>query len=283
MLYALNEISQELSDKIETDIMSILYTNEDKTFTCQELFDKLIIDKYNWNANNPNNSISLAFKTHFLFILRTLQNKYDDVCVEINVKNTQITSIFLLARTNTSRTNTSISTLDTKYKLQTEILDETIYGEMYYFIYVGNEIDKFNKSVNNGNTYYHELVLNKNEKLIQKLIDNDKFDYEALDQNKNTPIEISTVPTITKILVNGLLNKIAKLKKNDDTKENLIATELLKYFTSDTYKTQIINNMTYCEILQIKTKGLIWLCAMLFLVIIVYFMVTKNIFYIYRC
>ncbi len=276
MLYALNEISHELSDKIETDIMSILYTNEDKTFTCQELFDKLIIDKYNWNANNPNNSISLAFKTHFLFILRTLQNKYDDVCVEINDKNTQITSIFLLARTNTS-------TLDTKYKLQTEILDETIYGEMYYFIYVDNGIDKFNKLVSNdGSTYYHELVLNKNEKLIQKLIDNDKFDYEALDQNKNTPIEISTVPTITKIIVNGLLNKIAKLKKNDDTEKNLIATDLLKYFTSDTYKTQIINNMTYCEILQIKTKGLIWLCVMLFLITVVYFMVTKNIFYIYR-
>jgi hypothetical protein len=184
-------------DDMETKIMSILWANQGKEYSQFTLFNKLIEDKY--DIQNLK-CISPDFKAKFLLVLRNLKSRYDDL--EINKNN----NTFYIKCGN--ETNSKPNIFEDKEYVYDKTVDNSFPCVEDYII--DNNIEKEFKYVDpfDGNTIFHNLVLLSNVKHIQKLINEDKFQFFIKNKNNQTPIQLSTDINITNIILSGMVNKI---------------------------------------------------------------------------
>jgi len=248
----LNDISM---DKIETDLMSVLYANMDYTFTQYSLFNKLLNDKY--DITNTNSAfISSNFKSKFLLILRNLMSKYDDIKI---TRDDTIFNIVCLSSPDAKPIKFTNSLKDTKSN--NVQLDENDISGMYDYIWENNPNEYYNwNDPFDGNSIFHELVLNNNTKQIERLIGENLFDYSITNNHKQTPVDLIKTPQVAKILTLGLIKNLTLTKEKLITeKENVNMlvknfNDKINFYESDEYKNKIINETKLFDILFIKTK-----------------------------
>lgn len=270
----INDIS---IDKIETDIMSVLYANMDYTFTQYSLFNKLLIDKYDFSNKYlfRKNLIHQNFKSKFLLIIRNLVSKYDNIKI---TKENSIYNIVCLSSQNVipiqftnSLENNKINEPYEPNELnesnkpnelnELNELNEHDISMMYDYLYENNPNDYLTWSDQiDGNSIFHELVLNNNQKQIERLINENTFNYTIKNNYNQTPIDFIKTPQIAKILTIGLVKKLNSTKeKLIQEKENIDIiinnfNNKMTFYESDKYKNEIIDNTDFYDIILIKIK-----------------------------
>lgn len=233
-------------DKLETDVMSVLYANMDIKFSQYMLFSKLLNDKYNgeYNFIHPN------FKSKFLLILRNLMSKYDDI------KVTKENNTYWIVCTSNSDIPIKLSNYKDTKETKFDNLD---WSEAYDYIY-DNNMEEYINFIDpfEANTIYHNLVLCQNIKQIKRLVDMDIFNYFVKNSDGKTPIELSNSLEITNILVNGLINKFLitteklNLQNISDTEKINKQNIKISYLESKEYKKSIIENISILNFLFTK-------------------------------
>ena len=249
----LNDIS---IDKIETDVMSVLYANMDIVFTQYSLFSKLVEDKYDFKTTN---SIHPNFKSKFLLVIRNLISKYPDI--KITRDNNMVYNIVCLTDSNI-KLNELNKILNVEQITSPCIkLDENDISEMYDYIYDNNLSEYINWLDSfDGNSVFHELVLSNNIKQIDRLVKENVFDYTILNNHNQTPIELIKSPQVARIITMGLIKNLNLIKeKLNQEKENVNMlvnnfNDKINYYESDEYKNKIINNTNLYDIIHIKTN-----------------------------
>ena len=252
----LNDIS---IDKIETDVMSVLYANMDIVFTQYSLFSKLVEDKYDFKTTN---SIHPNFKSKFLLVIRNLISKYPDI--KITRDNNMVYSIVCL-----TDSNIKLNELNKLNKIlnieqitsQCIKLDENDISEMYDYIYDNNLSEYINwADPFDGNSVFHELVLSNNIKQIDRLVKENVFDYTILNNHNQTPIELINSPQVSRIITMRLIKNLNLIKeKLNQEKENVNMlvnnfNDKINYYESNEYKNKIINNTSLYDVIHIKTN-----------------------------
>ncbi len=253
----MTDLNQVSMDDIETGIMSILYANMGACFNQFSLYDKLIKDKF---PANYNTTINPVIKAKFLFVLRNLASRYDDILIakENNVytatcladKNDKVTQTInpVQQTSNVQTSNVQTSNVQTS-NVQTSISGPEYIDLINYLI--DNNIDDKFEDLNyidpfDGNTIYHDLVITNNLDKIKKLIDTDRFNYTVENKKNLTPIMLSTNQEITSTIINGLTNKYIKdtqmLKTKlieSENKINHLESKVILY-ESESYKKDMI-------------------------------------------
>lgn len=270
----LNEIS---IDKIETDIMSILYANINIKFTQYTLYNKLIMDKYNNDKNLTH--IQPNFKSKYLLVLMNLMSKYDDIEI------TKINNVYNIVCYSTEYSEITLYKETSNInKLPIDILNKNDIKNMYDYI-CENLMNQYIKWTDqfNGNSIYHELIINNNTKQIQKLIDQNKFDYFIKNKDDKTPVDMINSISTSKIIIDGLLCvnneyelKLNKLNHEFELKLNKLNNDINfnnKFLKSDELKNLIINDTTFLNFILIKTKKYHPKVKMCVLLIIGYLMI----------
>lgn len=268
----MTDLSNVPIDKIETDIMSILYGNINKTFNQYTLFNKLLQDKYSGEYS----SVHSEFKTKYLLILNYLASNYDDVYVSRMIG---IDSVYtIVCKSNSDAKITPYAEFDFSKSSQ---LNGKDVSKMYDYIYENNLTEFMEKSTKwDGNTIFHELVLFDNITQVKKLLKLGQFKFFVKNNFMQTPIELASSTTMTHLLVEELEHKIALLneqlvvqehnnKLEHDTKEIE-----LSYYKSPTYTKQIIQETSLTSFVKTKYPNK----AILFVLLIVCFL-----FYTIKC
>lgn len=271
---SLNDI---LIDDIETTIMSVLYANIDCTFTQYSLFNKLVNDKYNITNNN---TIPPNFKSKFLLVLRNLMSKYDDIKL---TKDNGIYSIVCLSSSNANPIKLSNSS---KVNIETSVeLDDNDVSLMYDYIYENclneyiNWFDPFD-----GNSIFHELVLNNNTRHITRLVEENLFNYTITNNHNQTPVDLIKTTQVAKILTLGLiknLNMIREILNQEKKTTNMLVNNFnskMNWYESYDYKNKVINETKLLDIIFTKTKKYHFRIKMYLLAFIVCYLATKFIF-----
>ena len=188
-------------DKIETDIMSVLYANMDVKFSQYALFNKILEDKYDGQYSSQ---IHSNFKSRFLLVLRNLMSKYD------NIKVSKDNGVYWVLCLSVSESEKPIEFEKWDKPIKQPItLDTTDYAHMYNYVYDTNQNDFINWSDPwDGNTIFHELVLSQNKTLIEKLLLQDQFNFTVKNTHGKTPLEMPTSQEIFNILNKYLLEKV---------------------------------------------------------------------------
>ena len=186
-------------DDIETNIMSILYSNIDVKFSQFSLFNKLVVDKFDMEHNS---FIHPNFKAKYLLVLRNLMSKYDDIIITKENKK-----YFIVCVSNKEKTekyeeyDINIDNRDIEINLSKYIIEHDIINEFNY-------IDPYD-----GNTIYHDLVLSNDCEIVRKMIKDEKFDYFVFNKKNLTPIELSTNSLMTNIIILGIYDKMLNNNK----------------------------------------------------------------------
>lgn len=265
------------NEKIETNIMSILYANIDIKFTDYTLLNKLITDKYN-NLNRDGPTFR-EFKLKFLWVLHKLMDNYNDIIVS-KIENTFVicclSSPIDIKKVNLEKIK---SWEQTKYEffvnpVKIELID---LEKMFEYIYLTkpDEFKNWTDCVNYSytkNSIFHTLVLNCNLKLIKTLLEKDKFDFKIKNSEGKTPLEINTSQIISSILSLHLLEKVNKLSEINDLNKSKI-----EYLQSYEHNKQIITNTNFIKIIYIKFD-LMFLTKLIYLLnlIIWIYILTKK-------
>ena len=187
-------------DKIEDDIMLILYSKPNTMFNQFSLYNKLL-DKYDFkNLKNYNTN---EFKRKFMDVIRSIDQKYDDLTV---IKNKVISLIL----DKTDNTTIFDDVENTKFEDK----------EFNYYEYVmDNNIEESLKKTDRfGNTIYHEMVKSDYTDFMIDLINKNKFDINIKNYNGLTPLETCENNKISKILI---------LKKMEEMENKIIKMELI--------------------------------------------------------
>jgi hypothetical protein len=247
----LNDIS---IDKIETDVMSVLYANMDTIFTQYSLFSKLVQDKYDFNGNN---SIHPNFKYKYLLVVRNLMSKYSDIKI---TRENMVYNIVCLTNTDVKLTELNKKSIYEQILTPNIKLDENDISGMYDYIYDNNLCEYINWSDPfDGNSVFHELVLSNNVKQIDRLVKENLFDYSILNSHNQTPVDLIKSVQVAQIIAMGVIknyNLISKnvkqLKENVDMLFNYYNDK--NYYESNEYKNKIINNTCLYDVIHIKTN-----------------------------
>lgn len=241
-------------DKIETDIMSVLYANMDVKFSQFTLFNKVLEDKYDGQFSSQ---IHPNFKSRFLLVLRNLMEKYDDIKVS---REKEVYWVVCVSESEKPIEFTNFNRWEKPIKKEIP-LETKDYANMYDYIWDNNLSGHINWTDPwDGNTIYHELVFFQNKNLIEKLLLQDQFNFFVKNSNGKTPIELSTNQEITNLLIKSLLEKNIisneKLKLIEDkNKVELNKCETrINYLESSEYKNKIVNEITLQEFITSKTK-----------------------------
>lgn len=240
-------------DKIETDIMSVLYANIDKKFTQYTLFNKLLEDKYEGKYSmfvHPN------FKSKFLLIIRTLMSKYDDIIVEKTTEN--MYNIVCLS----SKEDKEEKPFYCEKIFSNPIhLEKKEIADMYDYIYDNNLHEYMNWSDPfDGNSIFHELIFANNIKQTLRLIRENNFNFEIKNNKNQTPIDLINSPEMSNIIINEFVKKnLILTEKYNQEKENVKTlvddyNKELDYYESDKYKNKIIINTSLYNIMMEKTR-----------------------------
>ena len=240
-------------DKIETDIMSVLYANMDWTFTQYSLFNKLISDKYDFSNTNL---IHPNFKSKFLIIIRNLMSKYDDIKI---TKNDNIYNIVCLSNQDVEPIKFTNLTKDNKPN--NIELNENDISIMYDYIYENSLSEYINWSDPfDGNSIFHELVLNNNLKQITRLINENVFNFTITNNHNQTPVDFIKTPKVAKILSLGLIKNLnlieEKLNKEKENVKMLVNTlnDKINLYESNEYRDKIISETELYDIFLIKVN-----------------------------
>lgn len=244
-------------DKIETDVMSVLYANMDIIFTQYSLFIKLVQDKYDFKSTN---TIHPNFKSKFLLVIRNLRSKYDDIKI---TRENMVYNIVCLSD-NDIKLNELIKkplSITEQNTLSNIKLDENDISGMYDYIYDNNLSEYINWcDPFDGNSVFHELVLSNNVKQIDRLVKENLFDYTILNYHNQTPIDLIKSPQVARIMTLGLVKNLNSIKeKLNQEKENVNMlvnnfNDKINYYESDEYKNKIINNTCLYDVIHIKTS-----------------------------
>lgn len=242
-------------DKIEIDVMSVLYANMDTMFTQYSLFSKLVQDKYDLNGTN---SIHSNFKSKFLLVIRNLTSKYDDIKI---TRENLVYNIVCLSNTDVKLTEINKKLIDDHNFSPNQKIDENDISDMYDYIYDNNLSEYINWSDPfDGNSVFHELVLSNNIKQIDRLIKENVFDYTILNSHNQTPIDLIKSPQVARIMTLGLIKNFNSIKeKLNQEKENVLMlvnnfNNKMNYYESNEYKNIIINNTSLYDVIHIKTS-----------------------------
>lgn len=279
-------------NKIETDVMSVLYANIDVKFSQYDLFNKLLEDKYDGQYMVQ---IHPDFKSKYLIVLRNLMSKYNDikiykenekyivVCLSddknIDLQNLEYYSDVIKKSTNkivlplsldlTNKTETAkqLKTLDLEEQqtLQTNNkinINNNDYYNFYQYLWDNNLTEQINWiDPWNGNSIYHELVLSQNTKLISKLIELEQFNFDIKNKNELTPIELAfetDLIDVSKVLTYGLIKQINQTKQKYENEIEKLKSDvkfnisMVEYYSSKEHINFIISNKKLTELLMIK-------------------------------
>lgn len=206
----MNTFDKYRIDEIETKIMSILYSNIDQRFNQFVLFDKLIKDKY---PELYETTINPVIKARFLLVIKNLVSRFDNIIV---TKDNNVFSVVCLSnkdqisniknydhsdnniQNNTILQNTQNLKNNSNQPEYSDLLNYIINDEIEFLNYV----DPFD-----GNTIYHDLVITSNLEKIKNLINTGKFNFLAINNKNETPIQLSKDPNITNLLITSTMNK----------------------------------------------------------------------------
>lgn len=217
-------------DKIETNVMSVLYSNLDIEFTKNSLFNLLLEEKY---SNLYSNYIHPNFKSKFLLVIKNLSLKYDNI--KIKEENNTFT---IKCESNDEYQEYKQNKMEPLFIKNVINLDNSDILEMQNYIFENN-LTEYIEYTNplTGNSIYHEMVLMTNNNLIKKLIDEDMFNYWIENNNKQKPFELSNSLIISNIINNGLHKNFIKMF--DEINEQI---SLLKNKTNLNNSTNNITN-----------------------------------------
>ena len=237
---------------IEENIMSVLYANINTIFSQDTLFNKVLEDKYD---GQDSSQIHLDFKSKFLFVLIMLiPKKYED-----DIKISKENGIYWVQCVSVSE-----SEEPSKFSICDKSIIQPIidYAHMYNYIYNINQNDFINwLDPCDGNTIFHELVLYQNKFLIEKLLLQDKFNFNAKNRHGKTPLEMQTSQEILNILNKYLLEKVIfmneklKLLEEQNNKEKINYASELTYFKSSVYKNKVISDANIKDIIITKSSN----------------------------
>jgi hypothetical protein len=189
-MYTITNLQDVQIDKIETDIMSVLYANMDIKFSQYALFNKVLEDKYD---SQYYGQIHSNFKSRFLLVIRNLMSSYSDI------KVSKDNGVYYIVCLSESEKPIEFIKWDEPIKHPVS-LDNTDYAQMYNYIYDTNQKDFINWSDPwDGNTIFHELVLSQNKNLIEKLLLQDEFNFNVKNTHGKTPIEMPSTQEIINI------------------------------------------------------------------------------------
>lgn len=240
------------NEKIETNIISILYANIDIKFTDYTLLNKLITDKYN-NLNRDGPTFQ-ELKLKFLWVLHRLMENYDDIIVS----KTNNTFIICCLSTPVDIKKINLEKIKSWEQTKYEFFPNPVklspidLEKMFDYIYSSNpdEFLYWNDSVNNTytkNSIFHTLVLNSNLKLIETLLEKNNFNFKIKNSEGKTPLEIPTTIEVYSTLSLYLLEKVNKLSEINDINKSKI-----KYLQSEEHNKNIITNTNFLKIIHIK-------------------------------
>ena len=204
-------------DVMEKKIMKYLYANLDKWLSKYVIYEK-ILDDLNIKINIH---LQKDLKRKVIDILRIINSKYEDVIFD---KNLELYSI----KTNN---NDNKSVLYANH----EIVQDMSSFDYYDYIFENNLKESFTKDIN-GNSIWHEIVcyeessrdvLYNNRKimeksiLLNKIINEDKFDFEIKNNKNETPMDICVIPELNIIMLKKIVKDMQK-KINHFEKEQKI-------------------------------------------------------------
>ena len=195
-------------DDIESKIMKYLYSNTNTSFNQYSLYNKLLDDMEGKNGLFDTRD----FKRKFIDILRNLDCKYDDLTITKN--NNNITIIL-------------DKEIDTKNYEDVNYIsydDDKVYN-YYEYIFENRIKESLSITDKNKNSIYHDLVMSDNFKLIENLINKNKFNYKIKNNNNETPLDLCENNEIYKILskkkFKELENRIVKLEIIEKSRNNI--------------------------------------------------------------
>ena len=264
----MSDLSEITINEIEEKIMAILYASIDIEFNQFTLYDRLIHDKFDSKFTN---TISPNFKAKFLLVLRNLMSHYDDI--QVNKVNNIFHLICFSNDTKKNEFNDKI--INNKESFNKEVKENkenkfsnkndinNIFNEDKFnlaeYIISNNLINEYNLTDPwDGNSIYHELVLENSYVEIKKLIENNEFNYFILNKHNETPIQLSKNIKISNLITSGLMNKFSKENKKlieDITNLININTKLenkIKLLESDDNKNAIINETSIFKFFKLK-------------------------------
>lgn len=205
-------------EKIETDIMSILYANLDIEFDNNQLFNKLILDKYDLKLNEIK-LIPKDFKSKFLIVFNNLYSNYNDL--EIKKSNFELGKYYIICYSDPKNINCdNIKKYDNdQYKYKH--ISGSDYKTMFDYIYQTN-VKEFYNWVNhaNGNSIYHDLIEFNNVYLIDKLIYNNKFNFEIKNLEGETPLDAINNLHVGKNIIRAILDNLNDIKSKYEDEKN---------------------------------------------------------------
>lgn len=282
----MSNLSEISIDKIDTDVMSILYANIDKKFSQYTLFNKLLEDKYEGQYTN---SIHPNFKSKFLLVIRTLMSKYDDIVVEKKDGSYYIVCLSF-------KEDKEEKPLYMEQIAKPNQLCEADISNMYDYIYDNNLEDCMNWSVfSDGNSIFHELILHNNIKQTSRLIRENRFNFEIKNNQNQTPIDLINSQEMGNLIIEEFFIKIMVLsekcnqeKANVDTLlsgfnkkvDTLIISfnKIINYYESNEYKNKIIYDTSFYNIVMEKTRKYHWTVKMYLFSFIVCYLAMRIIF-----
>lgn len=252
----MSNLSEISIDKIETDVMSILYSNIDNKFTQFQLFNKLIEDKYELEHTQHTNSLHPNFKSKYLLVIRTLMSKYDDIEVE---KKDGI--YYVMCKNSNIDINNKDKVLYNENITNNILLEKSDISNMYDYIYDNNLSEFMNWSDPfDGNSIYHELIFNNNLKQTSRLLDENKFNFEIKNNQNQTPIDLINSSEMSNLIIAEFVKKMSVLMgKYNQEKLNVINVvndfnKKVDYYESDEYKSNIISTTTLWNFMMEKTR-----------------------------
>lgn len=247
----MSNLSEISIDEIETGVMSVLYSNIDKKFTQYTLFNKLLENKYDGQYLN---TVHSNFKSKFLLVIRTIGSKYDDIMVE---KKDGICYIVC----QSSKEHVQENSLYMEYIAKPIEFEKSDISNMYDYIY-DNDLDEHMNWTDpiDGNSIFHELVLNNNVRQVKKLLEENKFNFEIVNNKNQTPIDLINSQSMSKLLVDEFAKKIIILTEKYN-REKLNVKELfynynktINHYESSEYKNKIILDTSFYDIVSKKTN-----------------------------
>jgi len=262
---------------IENVVMLILCANDGVIYTQYQLFNK-VVDKIHENDKSTVFTVHPSFKAKFFIVVKNLMSSYNDVYV--NKTNDEYKISY---NTSTNKLNEPEiiyncvddkidSKTDDKTDDKTEIsinINHDLDNSYYYDYVVNNNVEKeFNsKDINNGNSFYHDIMnTSNNYLLIKKLIDDNHFKFNIKNHSGNTPILLNNNLNVTNLFINELFTKIDSLEK-----------ELFALQNKDI--TDKIGNLSFYQFIKIKfikfftqnKNNILFIISIIFIIIIAYY------------
>lgn len=197
-------MTEDIFDKLETDMMKVLTKEPDRLFTQYELYSKLLDEQ---DIKDPIEKENLKFR--FLIVLRKLSSIFDGV--EILNKNGVLNATF---KTVDKVDDCSDNKNDYDSNSDKDYLEENLkedYTEMpseisvIQFIIDENIEKYYSKKDYEGNTILHKLVLYSDFERFKKIYLRDDVSLNDLNNNNKTPIDLITDIKISNLLISNLI------------------------------------------------------------------------------